>query len=282
MVPSFRYHLVTVCAIFLALGVGIVIGSSFVQSAIVDRQTRRLDELKAQFSREIVPLREQNQRYAEFLTSLAPALLRSHLADVRVALVQTGDYPDALRKIRDALEKSGATIASVTVIDHAFPRVAPVRLAEIWPRLRSGRHLPVEANSLLRIIAAAIALGGRESDLAVLEEARLIVREGDYTEGNEYVILVGGASVKHESRASSVDVPLITFLKAQSVTVVAAEPENADVSYLTALQDSGIATVEKADTDIGQMTLVLSLHSGREDAKKTARSGSLPPTLLPR
>lgn len=282
MVPSFRYHLVTVCAIFLALGVGIVIGSSFVQSAIVDRQTRRLDELKVQFSREIVPLREQNQRYAEFLTSLAPTLLKSHLVDVRVALVQTGDYPDTLRKIRNALEKSGATIASVTIIDHAFPHIAPVKLAQIWPRLRSGRHLPVEADSLLRIIAVALALGGRESDLAVLEEAKLIVREGDYNEGNEFVILVGGASEEHESRTSSVDVPLIAFLKAQGVTVVAAEPENAAIPYLTALQESGITTVEKADTDIGQMTLVLSLHSAREDAKKTARSGVLPPTVLPR
>jgi hypothetical protein len=282
MVPSFRYHLVTVCAIFLALGVGIVIGSSFVQSAIVDRQTRRLDELKAQFSREIVPLREQNQRYAEFLTSLAPMLLKSYLAKMRIALVQTGDYPDALRKIRDALEKCGATVTNTTLIDHAFLQIAPAKLSEIWPRLSSGKHLPMQTESLLRILAAAIALGGREADLALLEEAKLIMRGGDYNQGNEAIILVGGASKEHGSRAQEVDAPLISFFKAFGVKVVATEPENVAISSLAVLQESGIITIERADTDIGQMTLILSLRNEREDTSRTARSGIFPPRFLPR
>src|SRR5438874_6213158 len=94
MAPGFRYHVVTIAAIFLALGVGIVIGSSFVQSPIVDRLTRQLGSLNEQFKRDVVPLQESNRQYASFVDAITPLMLAGKLAGVRVALIQTGDYPE--------------------------------------------------------------------------------------------------------------------------------------------------------------------------------------------
>ena len=39
MSPEFRYHVASLAAVFFALGIGILIGTTFVGTRIVDRQT---------------------------------------------------------------------------------------------------------------------------------------------------------------------------------------------------------------------------------------------------
>lgn len=285
LVPGFRYHVATIAAIFLALGVGIIIGSSFVQSAIVERQTRRLEELNAQFSNQVVVEQERNRQYAGFIEAFYQRL-KGRLAGVRVALVQTGDYPEAVQKAREALEHAGATVASVTLIDSGFPTRAETNLATVLPKLRAAHpNLPAEAASLLRVLALAMARGGPESDLTALADVNLIQWEGDYSRPNDYVVLVGGASEERESRAERLDAPLIAQLKTLGVGVLFVEPKEAALSYIPLLGGSEVTTVDSADTDIGRVALILAFRAARGDygIKRTARSGLLPPSspLLP-
>jgi hypothetical protein len=285
LVPGFRYHVATIAAIFLALGVGIIIGSSFVQSAIVDRHTRQLAALREQFATEIGPLRAQNEQKSNAIAAMMPLLLKDRLSGARIALVQTGDYPDTVRKVREALEMAGATVSSVTVIDRSFPTRAEVNLSKLLPNLQATHpDLPGDATALVRVFAQALARGAPDSDLAVLSDAHLIDTEGDYSLPSDFVVLVGGATLENESRAESFDSVLVNQLKGFAVSVVAAEPENAAISYVPVLRGLDITTVDNADTDIGRIALALSLRGerGNYGVKQTARSGMIPPSSVPR
>lgn len=279
MIPGFRYHIATIAAIFLALGVGIIIGSSFVQSAIVDRQTKRLEELKGQFNNEILALRDSNGRYSEFLSALSGNLLSARLTGKKIAMVQTGDYPDAMRRIRTTLEQAGAVVTSVTVIERDYPVRSQTNLNSLITRLKeSHATLTNDKESLLRVIALNISHGGTDPDLTVFTDENLITCEGSYTAPSDYVVLVGGATNDNMSRADTIDSPLIDQLKIIGATVVEAEPALADISYIPSLTDKDISTVDNADTDIGGISLVLSLTSerGNYGIKRTAQSGLLP------
>jgi len=285
LVPGFRYHVATIAAIFLALGVGIVIGSSFVQSAIVERQTRRLEELNARFSNQVLFEQERNQQYAGFIEALYQRL-KERLSNVRVALVQTGDYPDTVQRVREALDHAGATISCVVVIDSSFPTRAETNLTTVLPKLRDSHpNLPAEAGSLLRVLAADLARGGPESDLNALADENLIRWEGDVSRPNDYVILIGGASEEKENRAERLDAPLIAQLRTHGVNIIVAEPKEAALSYIPLLGGGDVTTVDNADTDIGRIALVLAFRAARGDygVKRTARSGFLPlsSTLIP-
>src|SRR5207244_9266052 len=110
--PGFRYHVATLTGVFLALGLGIIIGITFVSSAVVDRQTKALAQLRDQYAREIEPRRIETERYARFTAALLPWVMQGKLAGKRVALVQTGDYPDAVRRVREILDNAGLTVSS--------------------------------------------------------------------------------------------------------------------------------------------------------------------------
>jgi len=269
MSPGFRYHVASLAAVFLALGVGILIGSSYVQGPIVERQTRRLAELRQQFIREVEPARIANRRYADFVAAAGPYLVGERLRGVRAAVVQTGDYPDCVRTVQEALEQAGAEVGGVVVIDPAFPA-----------RLAAGQGIAIgDAATAIRRLAAALARPGGDRMLGTLRDAHLLDYRGDFSQPAHAVVLVGGAREGMASRTSRVDVPLARELAALGARVAAAEPEAAAVSSIPDLAPAGIPTVDNADTDIGRIAIVRALGAPPADygVKPTARGGILPP-----
>jgi hypothetical protein len=280
MIPGFRYHIATISAIFLALGIGIIIGSSFVKSAIVERQTKRLEELKSQFNNEVVALREDNQQSSDFIAALTPRLIGNQLKDVHVALVQVGDYPDTVSKIRDTLQQAGAVVTSVTTFNRDFAARLEMNLTEIITALQKTHpKLTRSTASILRTIAFAIAKGEKQGDMNTLSSYNVIDLDGEYSHKNNYVILVGGSTDMNSDEADNVVIPFIKQLKRTGVTTLYAEPTDCDLSYVGNLSDTAITTVDDTDTDIGRLTLVLAMHSpkGNYGVKKTAQNGILPP-----
>ena len=72
---NFRYHLVSIVAVFLALGVGIIMGTAVIDRAVVDRLERQQDDL----DRRIDQVRSENSE------------LRSELKDERDAAQKLAD-----------------------------------------------------------------------------------------------------------------------------------------------------------------------------------------------
>ena len=278
MTPGFRYHVTTIAAIFLALGVGIVIGSSFVQSQIVDRQTKRLEALGQQFNREIEPLRASNNQYGAFIEAITPLIIANRLAGIRVALIQTGDYPETVRTVREILERAGAHVESETVIAKDFTNKAVDHLPEIVRSIAAKTPPPADAAGLLSVLAEALGKPGRQNEVEALAVADLVETSGDYSRPVSFVVLIGGAELKRGSRAETVDLPLINVLKPLVNTVIAVEPAAAEVSYIEALRGADIPTVDNADSDIGRISVVLALQgtAGDYGIKQTARGGALP------
>lgn len=279
MLPGFRYHVVTISAIFFALGIGVLIGSSFVKSTIVEGQTTRLDRLSEQFKNEISQLRDQNQRYGD-LADVFPGFLRARLGGLRIALIQTGDYPDTVRRIRETLEKSGSVIASVTIIDPGFPAKIDRQLPQLAQRLRPIHPAPItDKGAVIRVLATAIAKGAADGVINVFADSGLVQRDGDYLQPVDGVVVVGGASDEFRGRAETVDLPLLSEVKLTGVHVVFAEPATAVVSYISALRSADIATVDNADSDIGVIAVAIAILSPAGDygTKPTARSGPFPP-----
>lgn len=279
MAPGFRYHLATIIGIFLALGVGIAIGSSFVQGAIVEKQTRTLTELRDQYNSQVVVAQEKIRRYADFTAQATSYLTAGKLTGLRFALVQTGDYPEVVRRVREAIEQAGGIVANETILDTGFSTRVQVSLNTLLPKLiASHPTLPNTEASVLHVLAQLLAQGSTEADLAAFDGSRLLRRDGDYTLAADYVVLIGGAMKEKESRVETIDVPLITQLKAINAKVLAAEASQADLSYVPALQSSEITTIDNADTDIGKIAFILAVRGerGNYGIKSTAQSGLLP------
>lgn len=278
MAPSFRFHLVTLVAIFLALGVGMVLGSSYLQGAIVDRLTRQLETLNTQFTAEVGPLRDQVRKSGDALAAVAPIVAQGRLKGQRLALIVTGDYPEVARRMRETLVSAGAAILSTTRVSDDYTTRIDEALPVLFPRLGAGGQAPRDRAFALAYLAGALARGAAQPQVQLLEDTRVLDVDGDYTSKVDAVIVVSGTLEGREARIAEIDEPLVAALIAGGLTVVATEPSTAVVSCVPTLGGAEITTIDNVDTDIGRMALVLAIRGPRGDygTRPTARSGLLP------
>ncbi len=123
---NLRYHIVSITAVFLALGIGIAMGSSFLSDAAVDQVSRNIESTRneARAARaEAGELRDEvaqrDERDRDERAQAAARLFRNDLEDVPVLLFTVGGVDEeSLELLRTALVSSEADFAgTLTVTD---------------------------------------------------------------------------------------------------------------------------------------------------------------------
>jgi hypothetical protein len=178
---DFRYHVVSIVAVFLALTVGLVIGSSFLSKVAYDELNNQLSSLRSQnqtlHNTENALSAQVRQRDA-LLDALGPDAVRGKLAGESVAVVV---LPGADTGVGDAmaalLAQAGATVTGEVVVKSALvdPGQA-ARVAAVGQTLPSF-HGSRSSAALRNGSAAADAL----SDLASALGHRIPVAAGSPT-----------------------------------------------------------------------------------------------------
>lgn len=119
---DFRYHVVSIVAIFLALTVGLVIGASILSKGVADSLrndlAQRNDQIKSQ-QHQINTLKTQQDQRQTYITDTANQLVSGRLSGLCVALVEiAGADADSYAGVHTMLQKqSGVTICSETMIN---------------------------------------------------------------------------------------------------------------------------------------------------------------------
>jgi hypothetical protein len=121
---DFRYHLVSIVAIFLALSLGLLLGSTqlgpYVQrglNGLSKSQHNQIESLLGDKSQ----LKSQISSENQFALANAPSILHNVLADQRVVLVQApGAAGSVTNGITQALETAGATVTGQLQFQTAF------------------------------------------------------------------------------------------------------------------------------------------------------------------
>jgi hypothetical protein len=134
-VINFRYHVVSLTAVFLALAIGLVVGTAALNGPVADS----LQEQVQSVSRDNSNLRDQQNQYREelnraqeFATEVSPALLNGKLTGRKIlvlALPNTQKYAD---QVIAMLTVAGATItAKVDVQEKFFDPLNDVELLDL-------------------------------------------------------------------------------------------------------------------------------------------------------
>jgi hypothetical protein len=121
---DFRYHLVSIVAIFLALSLGLLLGST----ALAGPVQRGLNGLSKTEKRQIDALLGQKQQLQsqissenQFALANAPAMLHGVLAGQRVALVLAPGAPGSVTSgVGQALQTAGAKVTGSLQLDPSF------------------------------------------------------------------------------------------------------------------------------------------------------------------
>ena len=279
---NFRYHIVSLMAVFLALAVGIAVGVSLSPSV-----SQGLNEQAAQDRRQVTELRAELERvnaldeYREAWAARAgEQVALDALSGVGVAVVSMPDAPaQVVRAIADAVAAAGGTVVRTVEVDADVydaaeadavnEVVAPYRDElglddDMTPATRFGRALgrSVAAKAPQERDELAVGIGD------ALQRAGLAELGGDSNRRAELVIVVSaGAGARTPQPAPELlqghvqtDVALAFY--AAGVVLAGPNSDNitgTDVLTVRADSDAGdlLSTVDVADLPSGVTTTVL-------------------------
>lgn len=121
---SFRFHIVSIIAVFLALAIGIVVGSTVIDRAIVEGLRNRVDEVRDNLDERQAAndeLQSEVDDLTEFTEQSALLSVDGRLADtVTVVVTDEGVDREPVERTIDLLGEAGSTVRGVLTVDGAW------------------------------------------------------------------------------------------------------------------------------------------------------------------
>jgi hypothetical protein len=266
-----RYHVYSLAAVFFALAIGIVVGSSFVGKSgdkeqlkrVEARYERALDDLKDEVYRQRDDIRSSQaslRRSEELCSTMMPVAMKSRLLYYNVAIIVTGDYDGFIPELKESLASVGANVTSVTRISSSLDTVNTDDLTKSLSDagiVLKPNESPTDA--VTRVVADAVVTAGMPDRIYALEDAGAVTLSGDYKRWNRNVVIIGGSSSDASKRSEVIDAPLIKRLMNGGARVVACEPFFAKTSSVSEWKHFDIATVDNVDRPSGRAALVCAI-----------------------
>jgi len=134
-VIDFRYHLVSIVAVFLALAIGIVLGASELQGTTLDSLRALTNSLKSQLNAAEAQrdgYKQQANASDAFLRTAEPKLLGAMLTGNRIVLVTEPGAPSSVvAGVRQAAALAGATVTGTVALQPKFNDLAGATQASL-------------------------------------------------------------------------------------------------------------------------------------------------------
>ena len=126
---DFRYHLVSIVAVFLALGLGLLVGATALQPTALGGLIRLSQQERKQIDSALATNRQLSRQIAsndQFAQSVAPQLLDQLLAGERVVVVEApGASGQVVSGVDQSLAQAGAAVSGHVQIQNKFFDTSP-------------------------------------------------------------------------------------------------------------------------------------------------------------
>lgn len=281
---NFRYHVVSLTAVFLALAIGLVVGTAGLNGPVADDLTHRVTQLSrtnSQYRDQVNQLETEAAQKELFALQAAPALLAGKLAGRRVLVVSMQQSSSYVADTIAMLTLAGAKVTGQIEVEDAFTNPANndalLDLAATAVDTPAITGLPtnsdgVETSSALLAAVLidhqpAVPVDTLRLVLKAYEEMKYVTVTGDVSGPAEAVVVLAtppyvdqDASAENANTVTMID----QFDKAGPIVVGAAGnagPGNI-ISAVTgdATLSKSVSTVDDINTPQGRIAATLALN----------------------
>jgi Copper transport outer membrane protein, MctB len=290
---NLRYHIVSLVAVFLAMALGIVIGSTVLKEGANRATLTALNATSQELQRTSADLRARNDellalngQWQRFGDAELPALVRGRLEGRAAVVLDTDKVDDGTRRaVTDALKAAGARVdaqltfssqrlalggdgdrsilGALLTIGDATPETLRQELVnQLTGRLAQPRLLPrgsSKSGDLLTALSQTKFLSSMKLTDPVKKGAAALPQPG------ALFVVIGPTGGSTALTPQEFLIPLVDELSRFSTTVVAVERADGTDSWVQTMRAqrdvaARVSSVDDVSVAFGQMALVLALE----------------------
>jgi len=277
-VINFRYHVVSLTAIFLALAIGLVVGTAAGNGPAADTLLGQVDGLRKQSQKyrdQVDELHEEVNKQEQWAADAAPMLLTNQLADRRVLLVTMPSAEDDIDGVVSMLTLAGAKIHSRVQMSDKFTdpksneQLLDLALSASPAGLRGT--LPANSNGVqtsTALLAAVLAGGpveGGRTVISAYQSQEYLTFTGDLGPADAIVVLTGQPYSEEDSaKRNAATLTMVDRLSGITKMVVGAPNAAGEGNVVRAVRGDpelakSLSTVDNVTTTWGRLDVPLAL-----------------------
>ena len=300
---DFRYHLVSLIAVFLAIALGVIIGTTALNdpiSADIETRVQQLEQDKRALEDRTQELGAQLETADGFEQAVAPALVGAALSGRSVLLVATGEEVPAelVEQVGGLVGQAGGSVSGIVRLQPGYSDPAGATALRTYvtsPGIPAGVQLPTtdDAGQLVAALLGQASMkpepgaGGPDpaalsSVLAGLAALDVLALESPAVQPADHAVVLtaAGPDAEDAEERTGMLVELVRALdSAGSGTVVAgtaaATQGNGLVAAIRADPElsAAISTVDNVDRAAGRISTVLALGQEAQGTSGTYGAG---------
>jgi Copper transport outer membrane protein, MctB len=280
-VINFRYHVVSLTAVFLALAIGLVVGTAALNGPAADALNENINALRKSnqnYRDQMASMQKEQSRKDDYVAESSAYLLTSKLATRRVVVVVLPSGRDSVKGVTTQLTAAGAKITGTVALNDKF--TDPENSTELMelsekslPPAIPGTSLPsnsdaVEtASALLAAVlmdrSPAVSANEMNAVLTAFNKAGYLSVDGKVTGPAEAVVMVSGMPYTDSAASdknNNVQTTVVQFDKAGPIVV--AGVLGGDGNVIAGVREDpalvkSVSTVDDASTLQGQVVSAL-------------------------
>jgi Copper transport outer membrane protein, MctB len=287
---SWRYHVVSIVAVVLAFGLGILAGTTVIGEGFAITLQKNYDEAIGQRDDALA----QVALYERFVESLQPTLRTDALVGEEAVVVTSEGVERPARQAADALTASGVDVLATLQLTR---RLAEPEIEDNAAALQGILGLPASdpvalSTGVAEALAERLAVGSlaaQDDVLGALLAGGFVTADRDLEAeallgiggaGQLVVIAAGGPRPARSPAPEALLVPFTERLVRLDAPTVAVGPTEDGYGFVAAVRnaneipDCSMVTVDDIDlAGIGGITLAMAIDRLRDDADPTVRPG---------
>ncbi len=288
---NFRYHVVSLTAVFLALAIGLVVGTAALNGPLSDTLNNDVNALRRQnqqYRDQVNHLEVEANKQEQFAKDAAPIMLAGKLTNRRILVVSLASADKYVDGVVDYLTLAGAKVTGRVLVQDRFTdptnNEALLDIANL-SRPSTVAVLPTNSNGVETSTAllAAVLLDrvpqvsedSRTSVLSAYEHDKYIVVPGDVKGVAETVVVVAGPPYvdRDAAKKNAAVVTMVTGFDQKVPLVVAGNGTSGDGNVVAQIRGDAtlsrnVSTVDNVSTEMGRLVTALAVaeqldgHSG--------------------
>ena len=261
---NMKYYIVTIGSIFLALGIGIIVGFNLnydqelskQQSEVLSEFEDRFDSLnqeKSDLNTQIEDLTKEQEKLTSYISQNYNLLITNALTDRNTGIIITNEKNDYSEEIENLIKDADGHLAFNIVVRDTIEDEKKLKTLsnDIDKEIKTSQDC-------INYIMDCLNGDNAQKDLEKLQELELIEIKSlsdDYA-SYDSAMLVGENEDENMQKTFEVkEKNIISKLKSEKKYLVAVQREASNSKFLKLCSDSKISTIDNIDSEIGKISL---------------------------
>lgn len=268
---NMKYYIVSIGAIFIALGIGMLVGFNLnydqelskQQANIINDLDTKFENLKSKndnLEQKLGSLTKDYDDSISYINKNVDKLIANELSGKNIGIISTNETNDYTKNLEDTIEKANGSVSFNITIKNNINNAKKIEevAQKIGVELKDNKDLIVYILESLKSEDASIKL----SYLQELGIIKVDALNNTYLNYDSVVLAGGNDSKDSEKQFEAIDNVLVNKLKEENKYIIGVQQSDAKFSYVDLYSKDKVTTIDNIDEGVGNISLVLCIKEG--------------------